>query len=61
MPALAGKTQKEVVKEALGEYFLYTVEGRDTIPNGWGKRLPSFKAPGVPIISFYKFEAERWG
>ena len=61
MPALAGKSQKEVVKEALGEYFLYTVEGRDTIPTGWGKRLPSFKAPGVPITSFYKFEAERWG
>ena len=55
------KLEKEVVKEALGEYFLYTVEGRDTIPTGWGKRLPSFKAPGVPIISFYKFEAERWG
>ena len=53
--------EKQVVKESLGEYFLYTVEGRDTIPTGWGKRLPSFKAPGVPIISFYKFEAERWG
>ena len=34
---------KEVVKESLSEYFLYTVEGRDTIPNGWAKRLPSFK------------------
>ena len=55
------RLEREVVKEALGEYFLYTVEGRDTIPTGWGKRLPSFKVPGVPIISFYKFEAERWG
>jgi hypothetical protein len=52
---------KEVAKEELGEYFLYTVEGRDTIPNGWSKRLPSFKAPGVPITSYYKFERERWG
>ncbi|MBC8326183.1 MAG: hypothetical protein H8E27_11230, partial [Verrucomicrobia subdivision 3 bacterium] len=31
-----------VAKEALGEYFLYTVGGRDTIANGWSKRLPSF-------------------
>jgi len=51
----------EVVKEELGEYFLYTVEGRDTIPTGWGKRLPSFRAADVPITSYYKFEKERWG
>jgi hypothetical protein len=53
--------QREVIKQEMGEYFLYTVEGRDTIPNGWAKRLPSFKTPDVPITSFYKFEKERWG
>jgi hypothetical protein len=53
--------KKEIVKEALSEYFLYSVEGRDTIPTGWSKRLPSFKAADVPITSYYKFERERWG
>ncbi len=53
--------KKEVIKEELGEYFLYTVEGRDTIPTGWGRRLPSFSAKDVPITSYYKFEKERWG
>ncbi len=53
--------QKEIVKEGLSEYFLYTVEGRDTIPNGWSKRLPSFSVAAVPITSYYKFEKERWG
>ena len=52
---------KEVTKESLSEYFLYTVEGRDTIPNGWAKRLPSFSTPGVPLRSYYKFEKERFG
>ena len=52
---------KDIVKESLSEYFLYTVEGRDTIPTGWSKRLPSFKTPNVPITSYYKFEKERWG
>jgi hypothetical protein len=51
----------EIVKEEMGEYFLYTVEGRDTIPNGWSKRLPSFQAADVPITSYYKFEKEGWG
>ena len=53
--------QKQVTKESLSEYFLYTVEGSDTIPNGWAKRLPSFRADAVPLTSFYKFERETWG
>jgi hypothetical protein len=53
--------RKDIKKESLSEYFLYTVEGRDTIPNGWSKRMPSFKAAGVPITSYYKFEKEQWG
>lgn len=57
----AAARPKEIIKEGVSEYFLYTVEGRDTIPTGWAKRLPSFQAEAVPITSFYKFERERWG
>src|SRR6185436_17455410 len=55
-----GAGPAEIVKEGLSEYFLYTVEGRDTILNGWSKRMPSFKAADVPITSFYKYEREQW-
>lgn len=58
---LAAAAPREVLKEGVGEYFLYTVEGRDTIPNGWAKRLPSFRVADVPLASYYKFEKERWG
>jgi hypothetical protein len=51
----------QVVKEELSEYFLYTVGGRDTIPTGWSKRIASFRTNDVPIVSYYKFEKERWG
>jgi hypothetical protein len=57
----AERKPKEILKEEMSEYFLYTVEGRDTVPNGWSKRLPSFSARDVPLASYYKFEAERWG
>ena len=57
---VAEERPREIVKEGVSEYFLYTVEGRDTIPNGWSKRLPSFNAPDVPIVSYYKFEKEQW-
>jgi hypothetical protein len=53
--------QKQVTKESLSEYFLYTVEGRDTILTGWARRLPSFRADDVPLTSFYKYEREVWG
>lgn len=52
---------KEIVKEGLSEYFLYTIEGTETIPNGWSKRLLSFEADGVPVVNLYKFEQERYG
>ena len=51
----------QIVKEEMSEYFLYTVDRRDSLPTGWAKRLPSFKTAGVPITSYYKFERERWG
>jgi len=46
---------KEVKKEGLSEYFLYTIEGTETIPNGWSKRLPSFDVDAVPVVNLYKF------
>ncbi len=52
---------KEIVKEGLSEYFLYTIEGTETIPNGWSKRLASFDVEGVPVVNLYKFEEERYG
>jgi len=50
-----------IAKEGVSEYFLYTVAGRDTIPQGWSKRLASLSATNVALSSYYKFEAERWG
>jgi len=52
---------KQVIKEGLSEYFLYTIEGTETIPTGWSKRLPSFKVSEIPVINLYKFEQERYG
>jgi hypothetical protein len=53
--------QKEIKKEGLSEYFLYTIEGTETIPTGWSKRLISFDVDEVPVINLYKFEQERYG
>jgi hypothetical protein len=52
---------KEIKKEGLSEYFLYTIEGTETIPDGWSKRLQSFDVDQVPVVNLYKYEEERYG
>ena len=52
---------KEIKKEGLSEYFLYTIEGTDTIPTDYSKRLPSFDKDNVPVVNLYKYEEERYG
>ncbi|MBN2703290.1 MAG: DUF4139 domain-containing protein, partial [Pontiellaceae bacterium] len=57
----AGETLRAIEKEGLSEYFLYTIEGTETIPNTWSKRLPSFDTDEIPVENLYKFEEERYG
>ena len=52
---------KEIKKEGLSEYFLYAIEGTETIPTGWSKRLISFDVDTVPVVNLYKYEEERYG
>ena len=52
---------KEIMKEGLSEYFLYTIEGTETIPDKWGKRLLSFDVDDIAVKSLYKYDEERWG
>ena len=59
-PMAALQQPKQIVKEGLSEYFLYTIEGTETIPNGWSKRLLSFDVNQVPVVNLYKFEQERY-
>jgi hypothetical protein len=52
---------KEVAKEGLSEYFLYTIEGTETITTGWSKRLQSFDVNSIPVVNLYKYEEEKYG
>ncbi len=54
-------SNREIQKEGLSEYFLYTIEGTETIPDQWGKRLLSFKTDDIPVKNLYKYDEERYG
>jgi hypothetical protein len=58
---VADAERKEIRTEGLSEYFLYTIEGEETIPTGWSKRLLSFDVKKVPVINLYKYDERRYG
>jgi hypothetical protein len=61
MMPTAAMEPKKITKESLSEYFLYTIEGTESIPDNWSKRLPSFDVSEIPVENLYKFEEERFG
>ena len=56
-----GSAPAEIVKEGLSEYFMFTVQGRETIPNGWSKRMQAVDAPGVTFDIVYRMRAHQYG
>ncbi len=50
----APEREKQVVKQGLSEYFLFTIEGREDIKDKEPKRLVSMKVAGVPLECIYK-------
>ncbi len=55
------KKRKGIEKKSLSEYFLYTIEGTETITHGWSKRLISFDTADIPVTNLYRFEERRYG
>ena len=53
--------EKEIVKEGLSEYFIYTIEGTETIPNGWSKRMRSLASQQTPFKIQYRYRPAEYG
>ncbi len=51
---LVVEKRKEVQKQGLSEYFLFTIEGREDIKDKEPKRLVALKVADVPLESTYK-------
>ena len=52
---------KQIVKEGLSEYFIYTIEGTETVKNGWSKRMRSFQGKTVPFDIQYRYRVPEYG
>jgi hypothetical protein len=60
-PTTAVTKPKEIVKEGLSEYFIYSIEGTETVRTGWSKRMRSFAASAVPMKIQYRYRPAEYG
>ncbi len=59
--AVVKECRKKIIKEGLSEYFLYTIEGTETIKNKWTKRLLSFSQEKIPVENLIKYDEYQYG
>ena len=52
---------KQIVKHGLSEYFIFRIEGTETIPTNSHKRMPSFAADAVPLKIEYRYRPRQYG
>jgi hypothetical protein len=53
--------KKQIVKEGLSEYFMFTVEGRETIGNGWSKRMEAVRSEDMRFDILYRMRTHQYG
>jgi hypothetical protein len=51
----------QIVKEGLSEYFIFTVEGQQTVKNQWSQRMVSFRTRDVPFEVIYRYRPHQYG
>ena len=60
-PASLRNEIAEIVKQAVSEYYLYTVQGEENLENGWGKQLPNPEINGVEFDLSYEYDPTKYG
>jgi hypothetical protein len=62
-PVAAGRPSApaKIVKEGLSEYFIFTVEGQQTVKTGWSQRMVSFRSRDVPFEVLYRYRPHQYG
>jgi len=53
--------EKEVAKDSLSEYYIFTIEGTESIPDQWAKRLRSGFAKAIAVDTIYRYRPREYG
>ena len=60
-PVADAAAPKQIVKQGLSEYFIFTIAGTETLPDNSRKRLPSFRADEAPLNVQYRYRPHQYG
>jgi hypothetical protein len=52
---------KQIVKQGLSEYFIFTIPGEETVRHGWSKRMRLFEGKKVPFQIVYRYRPAEYG
>lgn len=52
---------KQIIKQGLSEYFIFSIEGTEDIGNNTRKRMPSFAADAAPLKVKYRYRPREYG
>ncbi len=52
---------KGIVKEGVSEYFMFTIEGTETIKDGWSKRMRAVNAKGLDFDIVFRMRKHQYG
>jgi hypothetical protein len=53
--------ERGIIKEGLSEYFIFSIEGEETVKNGWSKRMRAVKAENVKFDIVYRMRSYQYG
>ncbi len=53
--------EKMVAKDSLSEYYIFSIDGTESIIDGWAKKLRSSFAPAIQIEKVYRFRPREYG
>lgn len=51
----------EILKKAVSEYHLFTVDGTQDLRDGWATELPTPQITDIPFDLAYEFDAQKFG
>ncbi len=52
---------KKIIKEGLSEYFIFSVEGTETVKHSWSKRMRLFAGKSIPFDVKYRYRPAEYG
>ena len=53
--------ERKIVKQGLSEYFMFTVDGTETVKHGWSKRMRAVKSQNAKFDVLYRMRAHQYG